>query len=61
MVPAAAAYGLSAEYEYLRPSIKRFPTGVEQEAMALAAGFGSAKHHDVSFGLMGCLVATKAG
>jgi ubiquinone/menaquinone biosynthesis C-methylase UbiE len=60
VVPAAAAYGLSAEYEYLRPSIKRFPTGPEQERMALAAGFASARHYDVGFGLMGCLVATKA-
>lgn len=27
VVPAARAYGLAAEYEYLRPSIKRFATG----------------------------------
>lgn len=27
VVPAARRYGLAAEYEYLRPSIKRFPTG----------------------------------
>jgi ubiquinone/menaquinone biosynthesis C-methylase UbiE len=59
-VPAAAAYGLAAEYEYLRPSIKRFPTGRELEEMARAAGFDSARHYDVGFGLMGCLVATKA-
>ncbi|KAI8464320.1 MAG: ubiE/COQ5 methyltransferase family-domain-containing protein [Monoraphidium minutum] len=59
VVPAAASYGLAAEYEYLRPSIKRFPTGRQQEAMAAAAGFSSARHYDVGFGLMGCLVATK--
>jgi demethylphylloquinol methyltransferase len=59
-VPAAAARGLGDEYAYLRPSIKRFPTGREQEALALAAGFASARHHAVGFGLMGCLVATKA-
>ncbi|GBF89833.1 hypothetical protein Rsub_02537 [Raphidocelis subcapitata] len=59
VVPAAAAYGLADEYEYLRPSIKRFPTGAEQEAMALAAGFAEARHYPVGFGLMGCLVATK--
>jgi len=27
VVPAAREYGLEAEYEYLRPSIKQFPTG----------------------------------
>ena len=27
MVPAAREYGLEAEYKYLRPSIKNFPTG----------------------------------
>ena len=27
VVPAARSYGLAEEYEYLRPSIKRFPTG----------------------------------
>ena len=27
VVPAARQYGLEAEYEYLRPSIKMFPTG----------------------------------
>lgn len=28
VVPAAKLYGLGAEYEYLRPSIKQFATGV---------------------------------
>ena len=27
VVPAARGYGLEAEYKYLRPSIKQFPTG----------------------------------
>ena len=27
VVPAARLYGLAAEYEYLRPSIKQFATG----------------------------------
>ena len=27
VVPAARLYGLAEEYEYLRPSIKRFATG----------------------------------
>lgn len=60
VVPAARQRGLAAEYEYLRPSIKAFPTGAEQEAMAKAAGFADAVHYDVSLGLMGCLVVTKA-
>ena len=61
VVPAARQRGLGAEYEYLRPSIKAFPTGAEQEDMARAAGFASAVHYDVSFGLMGCLVVQKGG
>ena len=28
VVPAARLYGLAEEYEYLRPSIKQFATGV---------------------------------
>lgn len=60
-MPAAAARGVAAEYEYLRPSIKRFPPGPEQERLALAAGFAAARHYGVGFGLMGCLVATKGG
>lgn len=60
VVPAARVYGLEQEYEYLRPSIKAFPTGPVQEQLALEAGFASAKHFEVGFGLMGCLVATKS-
>jgi len=59
VVPAASAVGLADEYEYLRPSIERFPTGGEQERMALHAGFQSAKHYPIMGGLMGCLVAVK--
>ena len=59
VVPAARQRGLAAEYEYLRPSIKAFPRGAEQERLALAAGFQSATHYEISFGLMGCLVAQK--
>lgn len=29
VVPAARLYGLAEEYEYLRPSIKRFATGMQ--------------------------------
>jgi demethylmenaquinone methyltransferase/2-methoxy-6-polyprenyl-1,4-benzoquinol methylase len=59
VVPAAAQYGLESEYQYLRPSIKRFPQGVEQEQLALQAGFSKARHYEIGFGLMGVLVATK--
>jgi len=60
VVPAARAAGVGPQYEYLRPSIAAFPTGPELEAMALAAGFDAAVHHEIGLGLMGCLVATKA-
>lgn len=33
--------------------------GKEQERLALEAGFASAKHYEISFGLMGALVARK--
>ncbi|GAX73133.1 hypothetical protein CEUSTIGMA_g586.t1 [Chlamydomonas eustigma] len=59
VVPAARQYGLEKEYQYLRPSIKGFPTGQEQVSLALEAGFSSATHYEVGFGLMGILVATK--
>jgi len=60
VVPVASQYGLQAEYAYLRPSIKRFPQGREQERLAREAGFKRAVHYEISFGLMGVLVATKA-
>ncbi|KAG2494058.1 hypothetical protein HYH03_007702 [Edaphochlamys debaryana] len=59
VVPAARRYGLAEEYEYLRPSIKRFPTGPEQERLARQAGFVTARHYPIGFDLMGVLVATK--
>eukprot|EP00798_Chlamydomonas_sp_ICE-L_P014776 gene14776-20825_t len=59
VVPAAKVYNLEEEYKYLRPSIKAFPTGVQQEQLAFEAGFAQAKHYKVGFGLMGVLVATK--
>ena len=39
MVPVARWKGVGPEYEYLRPSIQQFPTGQEQEALAVDAGF----------------------
>ena len=61
VVPAARAAGLGPEYEYLRPSIQAWWTGGEQEAAARKAGFASAVYHELALGLMGCLVAGKAG
>ena len=58
MVPAARARGVAAEYEYLRPSIERFPTGRRQVEMARQAGFSEAVHYELAGGLMGVLVAT---
>ncbi len=59
VVPVARAAGVAAEYEYLVPSIQRFPTGRQQVALARAAGFASAVHYELAGGLMGVLVATK--
>lgn len=57
VVPAAEARGVGDEYRYLRPSIKRFPTGRRQEALAREAGFAEAAHYEIGLGLMGVLVA----
>mmetsp|Transcript_13132 Transcript_13132/g.15898 ORF Transcript_13132/g.15898 Transcript_13132/m.15898 type:complete len:320 (+) Transcript_13132:407-1366(+) len=58
VVPVATAAGVPEEYEYLKPSIAAFPTGPEQEKLALEAGFKEAIHYELMGGLMGCLVAT---
>ena len=58
VVPMARLYDLEEEYQYLRPSIKRFPKGREQVQMAMSAGFSKAVHYETGFGLMGVLVAT---
>ncbi|KAI3696495.1 hypothetical protein L1987_79513 [Smallanthus sonchifolius] len=59
VVPVAAGYGLSEEYQYLKSSIQEFLTGEELEHLALKVGFSSAKHFEVGGGLMGNLVATR--
>ncbi|KAL6779474.1 COQ5 [Auxenochlorella protothecoides x Auxenochlorella symbiontica] len=59
VVPAARALGVAEQYEYLRPSIQRFPTGRKQEALALQAGFAQATHYTLGFGMMGVLVVEK--
>lgn len=35
VVPAARALGVAEQYEYLRPSIQRFPTGTSGMGMVL--------------------------
>ncbi|KAK0575115.1 hypothetical protein LWI29_034224 [Acer saccharum] len=59
VVPVASGYGLAEEYEYLNSSIKEFLTGKEQEKLALEVGFSTAKHYEITGGLMGNLVATR--
>jgi demethylmenaquinone methyltransferase/2-methoxy-6-polyprenyl-1,4-benzoquinol methylase len=55
VVPVASQLGLKAQYAYLETSIAEFPTGVEQEQMALSAGFSWAQHRPIAGGLMGLL------
>ncbi|MFN9644296.1 MAG: bifunctional demethylmenaquinone methyltransferase/2-methoxy-6-polyprenyl-1,4-benzoquinol methylase UbiE [Cyanobacteriota bacterium] len=55
VVPVAAAAGMEAQYAWLEESLRRFPTGPQQEALARAAGFSRAVHQPVALGLMGRL------
>ncbi|GJP67149.1 hypothetical protein CLOP_g24009 [Closterium sp. NIES-67] len=59
VVPVARLFGLSEEYEYLLPSIRRFPTGRQQEQLGRDAGFSKAVHYEIGGGLMGVLVLQK--
>jgi len=59
VVPEATRRGIAEEYEYLRPSIERFPIGKELESLALSAGFKRASHYEIGFGMMGVLVSSK--
>lgn len=59
-VPPTADPAALPSRRYLRPSIQRFPSGPQQEVLARQAGFATAVHYPIAFGLMGCLVATKA-
>ncbi len=56
VVPLATAWGMKEEYAYISPSLDRFPTGKEQAALALAAGFANATHYPIFGGMMGVLV-----
>ncbi|MFN9629681.1 MAG: bifunctional demethylmenaquinone methyltransferase/2-methoxy-6-polyprenyl-1,4-benzoquinol methylase UbiE [Cyanobacteriota bacterium] len=55
VVPVAALVGLEPQYAYLEESLKRFPSGREQEHLALQAGFTVARHRPEALGLMGRL------
>ena len=50
---------MTDEYAYLNPSLDRFPTGMEQVKLGLAAGFSHATHYPIASGMMGVLVLTK--
>ncbi|KAI5069662.1 hypothetical protein GOP47_0015963 [Adiantum capillus-veneris] len=56
VVPAATQFGMREEYAYLKNSIAQFPTGPEQEMLAIEAGFSHAVHYELASGLMGALV-----
>jgi ubiquinone/menaquinone biosynthesis methyltransferase len=55
VVPVAGLAGLHDHYAYLEASLQRFPTGLEQERLARAAGFASARHIPMALGTMGRL------
>jgi demethylmenaquinone methyltransferase/2-methoxy-6-polyprenyl-1,4-benzoquinol methylase len=55
VVPVAGLVGMAESYAWIEESLKRFPTGPEQVAMALAAGFSTARHRPLALGLMGRL------
>jgi demethylphylloquinol methyltransferase len=59
VVPAAKLRGVTEEYEYIAPSLARFPIGTEQENSAITAGFTKATHYQIANGMMGILVLTK--
>jgi demethylphylloquinol methyltransferase len=55
VVPTAERFGVSEHYAYLEASLQRFPTGLEQEALAREAGFSLVQHRPLAGGLMGML------
>lgn len=59
VIPQATAFGLTAEYAYIAPSLERFPTGQKQVELALIAGFAQGIHYAIAAGMMGVLVLTK--
>ncbi|WP_204106772.1 MULTISPECIES: bifunctional demethylmenaquinone methyltransferase/2-methoxy-6-polyprenyl-1,4-benzoquinol methylase UbiE [Spirulina sp. CCY15215] len=59
VVPTAEKFALKADYEYIFPSLERFPLGTEQVKLGKAAGFKTAIHYPIMGGMMGVLVLEK--
>jgi ubiquinone/menaquinone biosynthesis C-methylase UbiE len=59
VVPIATQFGVQEEYAYLKTSIAQFPTGTQQERLALDEGFPNTVHYEIAGGLMGVLVITR--
>ncbi len=59
VVPVATQFGLTEEYAYLGPSLKRFPLGPEQVRLSHQVGFSQAIHYAIFTGMMGVLVLTR--
>jgi ubiquinone/menaquinone biosynthesis methyltransferase len=55
VVPVAERIGLGTHFSYLEPSLECFPSGVEQERLAMQAGFARVQHRPLAGGLMGLL------
>ena len=55
VVPTAEHFGTLEHYAYLEESLKRFPTGPEQQQLARRAGFSEVRHRPLAGGLMGLL------
>lgn len=55
VVPLADQFGLRSDYAYIFPSLEKFPQGVVQEQLAIAAGFAEAQHFNLAAGMMGIL------
>ena len=55
VVPLARQAGLESQYAYLEESLLRFPTGEQQQQLALEAGFSGADHRLLAAGQMGLL------
>jgi len=55
VVPTARLVGLPEHYAYLEESLGRFPLALEQQQLALQAGFQQVRHRPLAAGLMGVL------
>ena len=59
VVPMARNLGLTQEYAYISPSLRKFPTGQEQVKISCQVGFVKATHYPIAGGMMGILVISK--